>query len=60
MRLAKPIDFDSMDQEPVDFVVGLLVPDGSADEHVQTLAELAGLRPPYGEKMLKAVKMQMR
>lgn len=24
------------------------------------VAELAGLRPPYGEKMLKAVKMQMR
>jgi coniferyl-aldehyde dehydrogenase len=24
------------------------------------VAELAGLRPPYGEKMLKAIKMQMR
>jgi hypothetical protein len=24
------------------------------------VAELAGLRPPYGEKMLKAVRQQMR
>lgn len=43
MRLSQPIDFDAMDQQPVDFVVGLLVPDGSADEHIHTLAELAGL-----------------
>jgi nitrogen PTS system EIIA component len=43
MRLAQPIDFDAMDQQPVDFVVGLLVPDGCADEHVHTLAQLAGL-----------------
>ena len=43
MRLSKPIDFDAMDRQPVDFVVGLLVPDGSADEHVHMLAELAGM-----------------
>lgn len=43
MRLSQPVDFDAMDEEPVDFVVGLLVPDGSADEHIQTLAELASL-----------------
>jgi coniferyl-aldehyde dehydrogenase len=24
------------------------------------IAEMAGLRPPYGEKLLKAVRMQMR
>ena len=56
MRLAKPIDFDAMDQEPVDFVVGLLVPDGSADEHVQTLAELAGLlnEPEVRERLRDA------
>ena len=41
MRLQTAVDFDAPDQEPVDFVVGLLVPDRASDEHVQTLAALA-------------------
>ncbi|MEM7504935.1 MAG: PTS sugar transporter subunit IIA [Pseudomonadota bacterium] len=43
MRLSEPVDFDSIDREPIDFVVGLLVPDAAIDEHIQTLADLAGL-----------------
>lgn len=56
MRLSQPIDFDAMDQQPVDFVVGLLVPDGSADEHVHMLAELAGLlnEPQVRERLRDA------
>lgn len=56
MRLAAPIDFDAMDQQPVDFVVGLLVPDGSADEHVHMLAELAGMldEPDVRERLRQA------
>ena len=56
MRLSQPIDFDAMDQQPVDFVVGLLVPDGSADDHVHMLAELAGLlnEPQVRERLRDA------
>ena len=56
MRLRQPIDFDAMDQQPVDFVVGLLVPDGYADEHVHMLAELAGLlnEPQVRERLRDA------
>jgi nitrogen PTS system EIIA component len=43
MRLDTGVDFDALDGEPIDFVFGLLVPDSACDEHVHTLAELAGL-----------------
>ena len=35
------MDFDSPDHEPVDMVVGLLVPEESTDEHLEILAGLA-------------------
>jgi nitrogen PTS system EIIA component len=41
MRLQQGVDFDAPDREPVDFIFGLLVPHGAADEHVQTLASIA-------------------
>ncbi len=41
LRLEKGVDFDSPDHEPVDMVVGLLVPEESTDEHLEILAGLA-------------------
>ena len=41
LRLRRGVDFDAPDQEPVDLVFGLLVPDESTDEHLQVLAAIA-------------------
>jgi PTS system nitrogen regulatory IIA component len=43
IRLQEPIDFDAADEQPVDLLFVLLVPEQACDEHLQTLAELAGL-----------------
>lgn len=41
LRVANPIDFDAVDQEPVNLLFALLVPDDSTEEHLQILAQLA-------------------
>lgn len=41
MRLASPIDFDAPDQQPVDLIFGLLVPEHGNDEHLRILSQLA-------------------
>ena len=41
IRLEKPVDFDAVDQKPVDLLFGLLVPEDSTDEHLQILSSLA-------------------
>jgi PTS system nitrogen regulatory IIA component len=41
LRLAKPVDFDALDGQPVDLVFALLVPEEATEEHLQLLAELA-------------------
>ncbi|WP_432697953.1 PTS sugar transporter subunit IIA [Marinobacterium sp. YM272] len=43
MTLATPIDFDAIDNQPVDLLCFLLVPEDGAEEHLQTLAGLAEL-----------------
>ncbi|MBS99612.1 MAG: PTS fructose transporter subunit IIA [Oceanospirillaceae bacterium] len=43
MSLATPVDFDSIDNRPVDLLCFLLVPEDGAEEHLQTLAGLAEL-----------------
>lgn len=43
MTLATPIDFDAIDNRPVDLICVLLVPEDGAEEHLQTLAGLAEL-----------------
>ena len=43
IRLREPIDFDAADDQQVDLLFVLLVPEQACDEHLQTLAELAGL-----------------
>ena len=39
--LKDPIDFDAIDQRPVDLLFFLLVPEEACDEHLGTLAKLA-------------------
>lgn len=41
IKLKKGVDFDAIDQRPVDLVFGLLVPDHYTDEHLKILAYLA-------------------
>lgn len=41
MHLAEPIDFDAIDQKPVDLIFALVVPEEATDEHLQTLSMLA-------------------
>lgn len=43
LKLAQPVDFDSMDGQPVDLVFALLVPEEATKEHLELLAELARL-----------------
>jgi PTS system nitrogen regulatory IIA component len=41
LRLEAPIDYDAIDQQPVDLVFALLVPEEATEEHLQVLALLA-------------------
>ncbi|MBK6278116.1 MAG: PTS sugar transporter subunit IIA [Gammaproteobacteria bacterium] len=43
VTLARPVDFAAIDDNPVDIVFALVVPDGATDEHLRVLARLAGL-----------------
>ena len=40
LRLAKPVDFDARDGEPVDLVFGLLIPNECGEEDLGSLKEL--------------------
>lgn len=41
IRVPKGVDFDAPDNEPVDLVFALLVPEESTEEHLQVLADIA-------------------
>lgn len=43
LTLSEPIDFDSPDNQPVDLVFALLVPEEAHQQHLETLAGLARL-----------------
>ncbi len=43
LRLAQPIDFDALDAEPVDIVIGLVVPKDASALHLQLLAGISRL-----------------
>lgn len=43
VTLAEGVDYDSMDQQPVDLLFALLVPEESTEEHLQILARLAAM-----------------
>jgi PTS system nitrogen regulatory IIA component len=40
-KLPEAIEFDAIDNQPVDMMFALMVPENSADEHLQILAQLA-------------------
>jgi PTS system nitrogen regulatory IIA component len=40
-RLARPIDFDAIDERPVDLVFLLLIPETAGNEHVAALAAIS-------------------
>ncbi len=42
-RLEKPIDFEAMDDQPVDLVFLLLAPEGAGADHLKALARIARL-----------------
>ncbi len=42
-RLNKPIDFDSLDEQPVDLVFMLLAPEGAGADHLKALAKISRL-----------------
>lgn len=42
-RLDQPIDFDSVDDQPVDIVVMLLAPSGAGADHLKALSRVARL-----------------
>ena len=41
VRLDRPIDFEALDDEPVDLVFLLLAPEGSGADHLKALARIA-------------------
>ena len=40
-RLARPINFDAIDERPVDLVFLLLIPEDAGSEHVTALAAIS-------------------
>lgn len=52
-RLEKPIDFEALDDEPVDLVFLLLAPEGSGADHLKALARIARVmrQPATVEKL---------
>ena len=43
VRLDSPVDFDSVDDRPVDLIFALLAPEAAGSEHLQALARVARL-----------------
>ncbi len=43
LRLGDPVDFDAIDDAPVDLVFALLAPEDATDEHLRILSTLASL-----------------
>lgn len=52
-RLEKPIDFEALDDEPVDIVFLLLAPEGAGADHLKALARIARVmrEPEQVEKL---------
>lgn len=54
-RLERPIDFDALDDQPVDLVFLLLAPEGAGADHLKALARIARqLRDPGIATKLRA------
>jgi PTS system nitrogen regulatory IIA component len=53
-RLGRPIDFEALDNQPVDLVFLLLAPEGAGADHLKALARVARLlREPTVAKKLR-------
>ena len=56
-RLLKPIDYDSIDDLPVDIIFALLTPDEETNKHLNVLAHIAKkLRSPAVVAKLRAAR----
>ncbi len=56
-RLDKPIDFDAIDDQPVDLVFLLLAPEAAGADHLKALARIARLmREPGTAQKLRSAK----
>ena len=53
-RLGRPIDYEAVDEKPVDLVVLLLTPESAANQHLATLAALS--RPFRDEAFVQQVR----
>lgn len=56
IQLDASVDFDAIDNQPVDLIFGLLVPESATKEHLQLLAHLASMFSNTGfcEKLRRA------
>jgi PTS system nitrogen regulatory IIA component len=56
-RLARPVDFDALDDQPVDLVFLLLAPESAGADHLKALARVARiLRDPAVTQKLRATQ----
>jgi len=56
-RLDKPVEFDSLDNEPVDLMFLLLAPENAGADHLKALARIARvLRDPVTAQKLRAAQ----
>lgn len=55
ITLASPIDYDSQDNQPIDVVFGLIVPEEATQEHLNLLASIAQMLSSHDNKQ-KLVK----
>ena len=57
VRLEQPIEFGSVDDQPVDLVFALLAPPGEGSEHLRALARVSRLlRDPALREQLRAAR----
>jgi PTS system nitrogen regulatory IIA component len=56
IKLDQPVDFEAIDQQPVDVLFVLLVPEEEHDQHLKILAEIAGLfsKAPFRDEIRAA------
>jgi mannitol/fructose-specific phosphotransferase system IIA component len=43
VKLTHPVDFDAIDDQPVDLIFALVVPEEKNDEHLNTLARIVSI-----------------
>lgn len=56
LKLQEAVDFDAVDNQPVDLVFGLLVPEDSTEEHLQILSSIAEKfsQPGFADSLRKS------